>query len=62
MVAVQITMALQMALVAVQVAVHQVLVVLAVLEQVVKEMLVDQLQITSVVVPEAGGLARQGAL
>jgi hypothetical protein len=44
--AVQITTALKMELVEVLVVVHQVQLVLAVLEQPVKEMPVDQLQIT----------------
>jgi hypothetical protein len=58
----QITVALQMALVVVLEAVHQAPVALVVLEQAVKGMLVDQLQITSVVAPEVEGLARQEAL
>jgi hypothetical protein len=55
-------MVLQMALVVGLVGVHQVLVVLAVVEQVVKEMLVAELQITSAAAPVVEGLARRGVL
>jgi hypothetical protein len=58
----QTTMVLQMALVVGLAGVHRVQVGLAVVEQVVKEMLVVELQIMSAADPVAEGLARRGVL
>jgi hypothetical protein len=55
-------MVLQMALVVVLVVVHRVQVVLAVVEQAVKEMLVVELQIMSAADPVVVALAQRGGL